>query len=132
HTPGHTDGHVSLWRPHDRVLVAGDALITVKQESMLAVLAQWRALHGPPAYFTTDWRRTELSVRALAALQPDLLIPGHGRPMRGAALTSALGRLVREFDDEVPARGRYVAAPARPRGPGYQLPPDPPPGAAAR
>src|SRR5262249_21501064 len=55
HTPGHTAGHVSLFRDEDRVLIAGDAFTTVAQESFLAVLTQARHVHRPPAYFPTDW-----------------------------------------------------------------------------
>src|SRR5690606_34668144 len=34
HSPGHTDGHISLFRDEDRVLIAGDAFVTVEQESL--------------------------------------------------------------------------------------------------
>jgi glyoxylase-like metal-dependent hydrolase (beta-lactamase superfamily II) len=34
HTPGHTEGHISLFRERDRTLIAGDAFSTVKQESL--------------------------------------------------------------------------------------------------
>lgn len=48
-TPGHTAGHVSFWRPEDRVLIAGDALCTTKPESFFeAALLQQPELHGPP------------------------------------------------------------------------------------
>jgi glyoxylase-like metal-dependent hydrolase (beta-lactamase superfamily II) len=30
HTPGHSPGHVSLWRNADRLLIAGDAFVTTK------------------------------------------------------------------------------------------------------
>ena len=40
HTPGHTPGHISLFRSQDRVLIAGDAFVTVKQESLYKVLTQ--------------------------------------------------------------------------------------------
>ena len=33
HTPGHSPGHVSLWRESDRVLIAGDAFVATKSES---------------------------------------------------------------------------------------------------
>jgi len=33
HTPGHTHGHVSLFRESDRTLIAGDALITMDMDS---------------------------------------------------------------------------------------------------
>ena len=49
HTPGHTPGHVSLWRESDRALVAGDAVITTRQESAYAVATQEPEMHGPPA-----------------------------------------------------------------------------------
>lgn len=48
HTPGHAPGHVSFFREADRTLIAGDAFITTKQESALAVLAQRPEVHGPP------------------------------------------------------------------------------------
>ena len=40
----------------DRTLIAGDAFITTKQESAYAVATQRPELHGPPMYFTPDWR----------------------------------------------------------------------------
>src|SRR4051812_29789160 len=52
HTPGHAPGHVSLFRESDRLLLAGDAFVTTKQESAVAALLKPRVIHGPPAYFT--------------------------------------------------------------------------------
>ena len=112
-TPGHAPGHVSLWRPADRALVAGDAFVTTKQESALAVAMQRAAVHGPPAYFTPDWPAARRSVQRLAALRPEAAATGHGPVMRGPDLQSGLARLAREFDRRaVPAHGRYVGAPA--------------------
>ncbi|MZP28907.1 MBL fold metallo-hydrolase [Heliobacterium undosum] len=109
HTPGHTPGHVSLFRDHDRVLIAGDAFTTVKQESALAVLDQEKEVHGPPAYFTTDWTAAKESVRRLEALHPSVVITGHGLPLRGEKLAGELGRLAHDFDHlAVPPEGRYV------------------------
>ncbi len=133
HTPGHSDGHVSLFREHDRVLISGDAVITVRQESLLAVMTQAFALHGPPAYYTTNWREAAASVRRLAALSPDVLVPGHGLPASGSSVGPALRHLADTFHREVPSSGRYVEAPATLRDDGgYDLPPDPFPVAAAR
>lgn len=56
HTPGHSDGHISLFREKDRTLIAGDAFITVKQDSLAKVLVQEREVNGPPRYLTTDWQ----------------------------------------------------------------------------
>ncbi len=114
HTPGHTPGHVSLYRESDRVLIAGDAFCTTKQESFLKVALQDPELHGPPAYFTTDWDAARDSVRRLAELRPAIVVPGHGRPMAGPAVESALQQLAERFDEIArPAEGRYVDHPAR-------------------
>jgi glyoxylase-like metal-dependent hydrolase (beta-lactamase superfamily II) len=109
HTPGHTPGHVSLWRAADRTLIAGDAVITTKQESAYAVLTQKPELHGPPMYFTPDWPSARTSAERLAALEPEILVTGHGRAMHGPALREALHALARDFDEvAVPEQGRYV------------------------
>jgi glyoxylase-like metal-dependent hydrolase (beta-lactamase superfamily II) len=127
HTPGHTAGHVSLFRPEGRVLVAGDAVVTTKQESALAVLSGWRVVHGPPAYFTIDWDEARESVRALAELDPRVIAAGHGRPMGGVELERGLRRLAVDFDRVArPWFGRYVQQPAVARAGGdFALPPDP-------
>jgi glyoxylase-like metal-dependent hydrolase (beta-lactamase superfamily II) len=117
HTPGHTDGHVSLFRPADRLLIAGDALITTRQESILAVVAQRPELRPPPAYFTTDWRAARASVEKLARLEPDILTSGHGGPMRGEVLRHDLHALVTNFTREMPRRGRYVRQPVTQQDP---------------
>ena len=114
HTPGHTPGHVSLWREADRTVIAGDAFITTRQESAYAVAVQKPELHGPPMYFTSDWRTARSSVELLASLEPELAVTGHGAAMRGADMREALHALARDFDRvAVPEQGRYVENPAR-------------------
>ena len=109
HTPGHTAGHVSLFRDGDRTLIAGDAFVTTKQESLYAVVTQEPEVHGPPAYFTPDWANARRSVERLAALRPAIAATGHGPPMGGQELSDGLETLAREFDRiAVPERGRYV------------------------
>jgi glyoxylase-like metal-dependent hydrolase (beta-lactamase superfamily II) len=109
HTPGHTPGHVSLFRVEDSCLIAGDAFVTTKQESLYAVLTQKQEVHGPPAYFTPDWASARRSVERLAALRPSIAATGHGVPMHGQDLISGLERLVAEFEHvAVPDHGRYV------------------------
>ena len=113
HTPGHSPGHVSFWREADRTLIAGDAFITTNQESAYSVMLQRPELHGPPRYYTPDWEQARESVRRLAALQPERVITGHGPPMEGPAMRSALDLLARKFDEiAVPDHGRYVRAAA--------------------
>lgn len=102
HTPGHTPGHISLWRPADRLLIAGDAFITTAQESAYAVLRQEPELHGPPQYFTPDWQQADQSVKQLAALQPERAVTGHGPALHGPALhgpelRTALEQLANDF-----------------------------------
>jgi glyoxylase-like metal-dependent hydrolase (beta-lactamase superfamily II) len=97
-TPGHTPGHVSLWREADRTLIAGDAFITTRQESAYAVLLQKPEMHGPPQYYTSDWEAARDSVRRLAALEPELVVAGHGPAMRGVEMREALKLLALDFD----------------------------------
>jgi glyoxylase-like metal-dependent hydrolase (beta-lactamase superfamily II) len=109
HTPGHAPGHVSLFRERDRCLLAGDAVITVKQESALAVWTQRPELHGPPTYFTPDWGAAAASARVLAALDPEILASGHGLPLSGRHMRAALDTLASGFEQiAVPPAGRYV------------------------
>lgn len=108
-TPGHTVGHISLFRDNDRVLIAGDAFTTVKQESAFAVLTQEEEVHGPPSYFTTDWEEAKKSVKKLRDLEPSLVVSGHGIPLSGEKLTAELDRLARDFDElALPAQGKYI------------------------
>ncbi|WP_316568761.1 MBL fold metallo-hydrolase [Neobacillus sp. YIM B06451] len=109
HTPGHTPGHVSLFREKDRALIAGDAFVMVKQEYLYKVFTQEQEISGPPRYLTTDWRAAKESVIKLDALNPSVAVTGHGLPMSGELLTSSLKKLVNEFDQiAVPDYGKYV------------------------
>lgn len=94
HTPGHTEGHISLFREKDHVLIVGDAFSTTKQESLLSVVTQREQISGPPKYLTTDWKTAENSVRHLRDLKPLLAIPSHGKRMKGEELTEHLEMLV--------------------------------------
>jgi len=108
-SPGHSPGHISLWRESDRSMIVGDAFITTNQESAYAVAVQRPELHGPPKYYTPDWASAKESVQRLAALEPELVITGHGQAMRGSEMREALHILARDFDQiAVPEHGRYV------------------------
>jgi len=107
HTPGHSPGHVSLFRDADRTLIAGDAFVTTKQESALAVLLRKQHVHRPPAYFTPDWTSAHRSVELLARLRPNIAATGHGIPMYGEIMRQQLDALARDFDRvAVPSHGR--------------------------
>lgn len=109
HTPGHTEGHISLFKEGDRILLAGDAFTTTKQESLLSVITQKEQISGPPAYLTVDWKAAEESVAKLRDLKPTLVVPSHGIPMKGEELTRHLDMLVQHFEEiAVPEQGRFV------------------------
>jgi glyoxylase-like metal-dependent hydrolase (beta-lactamase superfamily II) len=109
HTPGHSEGHVSLFRDRDRALIVGDAFSTTKQESLLSVIIQSEKISGPPKYLTTDWEAAENSVKKLKDLNPSLVIPSHGKPMQGIELTQSLDTLVSDFDEIAkPKHGRFL------------------------
>jgi glyoxylase-like metal-dependent hydrolase (beta-lactamase superfamily II) len=110
HTPGHTAGHISLFREADRVLIAGDALATTDLDRWSAVIAEAADLARPAAPFTTDWDAALESVRQLQALRPTVIAAGHGVPVYGPAVQPALRSLVTDFP--VPRRGRYIDRPA--------------------
>ncbi|KAB2331771.1 MBL fold metallo-hydrolase [Bacillus mesophilum] len=109
HTPGHTPGHISLFRENDKILIAGDAFVTVKQESLYKVLTQEQEISGPPKYLTTDWNAARSSVQTLQKLDPYVAITGHGIPMAAAELEENLLMLVQNFDSiAIPEHGKYV------------------------
>lgn len=109
HTPGHAPGHISLFRENDRTLIAGDAFVTVKQESLYKVMTQEVEVNGPPRYLTTDWQAAWNSVKKLEALHPEVAVTGHGQPLSGHELSEGLVRLVKAFDRiAIPDYGRFV------------------------
>ncbi|HZL48237.1 MAG TPA: MBL fold metallo-hydrolase [Solirubrobacteraceae bacterium] len=75
-TPGHTRGHVSFWREHDRVLIVGDVLTS------MSLMTGFPGLHEPLAFATPDPARNRESARRLAELRPALACFGHGPPLR--------------------------------------------------
>ncbi|GIO29687.1 MULTISPECIES: MBL fold metallo-hydrolase [Paenibacillus] len=109
HTPGHSPGHVSFFRERDRMLIAGDAFVTVRQDQLYSVLTQKMEISGPPRYFTTDWAAAKTSVQKLEALKPHDALTGHGKPVSGQELAEGLHELVVRFDEvAVPDYGKYV------------------------
>lgn len=109
HTPGHAPGHVSFFREEDRVLIVGDAFVTVKQDSLYKVFTQELEISGPPRYLTTDWEAAKRSVHTLKNLNPEIAVTGHGLPMSGLILKESLEKLDSQFDEiAIPDYGRYV------------------------
>lgn len=110
HTPGHTPGHVSLYRATDKTLLVGDAFCTTRPESFFeAAVAQQPELHGPPSYFTSDWEAARRSIAKLAALDPATVAPGHGKPLAGPGVAGALRTMAILFDEVVIPENRKVS-----------------------
>jgi hydroxyacylglutathione hydrolase len=78
-TPGHSPGHVSYWREADRTLVAGDVLFGRHP------VTGRPGLHEPPPVFTVDPELNRRSIRRVAALEPEVVVFGHGTPWRDPA-----------------------------------------------
>lgn len=110
-TPGHSPGHISLFRPSDRVLLAGDAFASMDMESWFGLISATRRLSRAGAPFNCDWEATRASVRKLADLRPDVVGCGHGKPYESGPVALRLARFAARFRS--PRRGRYVAAAAQ-------------------
>lgn len=79
HTPGHTPGHIALWRSADRTLILGDVLANAHP------ITQQPGLREPQRRFTLDPAQNRRSARKLAQLRPRLICFGHGPPLHDAA-----------------------------------------------
>jgi hydroxyacylglutathione hydrolase len=75
-TPGHSAGHVSYWRESDRVLILGDVLNNVNITTGIP------GLREPKPYLTPDPAQNRESIRKLAKLEPNVVLFGHGAPLR--------------------------------------------------
>lgn len=93
-TPGHTAGHVSLFRPAGRVLLSGDAMVTARIDTARHLVLRRKGLSGPPWYTTWDGDAARRSMVRLAELAPDVVGSGHGRPMTGAGTAAAVADFV--------------------------------------
>jgi len=104
---GHTPGHVAFYRESGGVLIAGDALTTLRLNSAGGNLFKKRSIYGPPEASTSDWEGAEATVRRLAQLAPQVLAGGHGSPfLAGDNLAVQLSTFAALY--KAPKRGRYV------------------------
>lgn len=67
HTPGHTKGHISLFYPKTKILIAGDSLVIENGEFNIA---------NPS--FTLDMKSAIKSVKKIKELNPSKIICYHG------------------------------------------------------
>jgi glyoxylase-like metal-dependent hydrolase (beta-lactamase superfamily II) len=75
-TPGHSAGHVSYWRESDRTLILGDVL------NNMDVLTGLPGLREPKDSLTPDPGRNRESIKRLGTVEPNLVLFGHGAPLR--------------------------------------------------
>ena len=69
-SPGHTLGHIALWREDDRTLILGDVFFNLRKPG------------PPPRFLTVDAGLNRTSMRRMAELRPALTLFGHGAPLR--------------------------------------------------
>lgn len=81
HTPGHTDGSISIYKPNE-VIFVGDLLRTEGSGAL--------KLSSPN--MSRDMGQVRRSVERISKLEFSMLMPGHGRPVEEGASTK-----VREF-----------------------------------
>jgi hydroxyacylglutathione hydrolase len=72
HAPGHSRGEVIFFRDEDRVAICGDVIRNMSYATGLPGIKE------PPPIFTYDMEENRRSIRKLAALEPSLILPGHG------------------------------------------------------
>ena len=86
---GHSPGQIALWRERDRTLICADVFLNLEFYTALP------GLHEPPRLFNWDPARNRDCARRLAALEPQLTLFGHGKPLRDPAK-------LRAFADSLP------------------------------
>jgi glyoxylase-like metal-dependent hydrolase (beta-lactamase superfamily II) len=72
HAPGHAKGEVIFFRDSDRVAICGDVVRNLNYLTLRPSVLQ------PPDEMTYDPAENRRSIRKLAALEPSLVLPGHG------------------------------------------------------
>jgi glyoxylase-like metal-dependent hydrolase (beta-lactamase superfamily II) len=91
HAPGHTPGHLLLFRPADRLAICGDVLNNVSPLTGRVRLGE------PRPWLSCDPARNRRSIRLLAALEPATVCFGHGPVLRDMdRLTAFVRRLPRD------------------------------------
>ena len=76
-SPGHTPGHTAYFFPEHGVLATGDALVTAHP------LTAAHTPHLLPSVFNASDAGALAALDALAAVDADVIVPGHGDVWRG-------------------------------------------------
>jgi glyoxylase-like metal-dependent hydrolase (beta-lactamase superfamily II) len=94
-SPGHTPGHVAFLDTRDGALIAGDVFTAY---GGVAVTTHFHLRFPFAAMATWDKEKDLESARALRALDPKLLVVGHGPPTRDPA--APIDRAIRRATTE--------------------------------
>jgi glyoxylase-like metal-dependent hydrolase (beta-lactamase superfamily II) len=86
HTPGHTAGSIALYDPNRRILFSGDTIGFDEGK-----------VQGPKEEFSDDMEQVKQSINILSGLDYDLMLPGHGVPLKPDAAVR-----VSEFSRSIP------------------------------
>ena len=70
HTPGHSEGSISLLDAERKVMFAGDAIRFMNGK-----------ITGSPEQFTLDMDKEKDSIRKISTFDFDILLSGHGQPL---------------------------------------------------
>lgn len=97
-TAGHTPGHVSFHRAADHVVLSGDALLNLRVNDPRGILLGRQGLSAPPWYTTWNGEAATASIAAIAALEPEVLGGGHGRPLTGPGTAAAIKAFTAALD----------------------------------
>lgn len=74
HTPGHTLGHIALFRESDATAIVGDVVFGMSPATCRP------GLYEPPDFFTVDPAANRRSITEIQSLRPARLLFGHGPP----------------------------------------------------
>ena len=74
HTPGHSEGSISLLDAERKVMFAGDAIRFMDGK-----------ITGPPEQFTLDMNKAKDSIRKISTFDFDIMLSGHGQPLMSNA-----------------------------------------------
>jgi glyoxylase-like metal-dependent hydrolase (beta-lactamase superfamily II) len=97
-TPGHTATNLSVWIPADLVLFTGDCLIREYLPNLDAGTA-------------ADWQLWLESIDRLEALQPSILVTGHGPVTRGGEVSIVMDSVRRELKEAIAHGASPTASP---------------------
>jgi len=90
HTPGHTEGSISLFIPDKRLVIIGD------------LLSNSLGLRFPSRTFTVDMSKEISSIKRIAELDFDTVCFGHG-----LAMTKRARQRISAFAERVSVSSRY-------------------------